>query len=165
MICNSKEPSVPLNISGHFPQRLIVCSQLVWDGNKSQLTTYQPIVYLIDWCRQDVCKLLVLPKNIMCNQQYLRLESTRKRTFYSWRLSKQLIHIYVCKEKFPLVIFPLKYSICWSPHRFEQKMIHSAVFTTVFFSALVWLTLRSLLYLPIDKGIETDTHTMIIHGV
>jgi len=42
-------------------------------------------------------------------------------------------------------------------------MIHSAVFTTVFFSALVWLTLRSLLYLPIDKGIERNTHTMI-HG-
>ena len=61
------------------------------------------------------------------------------------------------------MIFPLKYSICWSPHRFEQKMIHSAVFTTVFFSALVWLTLRSLLYLPIDKGIERNTHTMI-HG-
>ena len=58
MICNSEEPSVPLNISGHFPQRLIVCSQLVWDGNKS----YSVIAYLIDWCRQDVCKLLVLPK-------------------------------------------------------------------------------------------------------
>ena len=58
MICNSEEPSVPFNISGHFPQRLIVCSQLVWDGNKS----YSIIAYLIDLCRQDVCKLLVLPK-------------------------------------------------------------------------------------------------------
>ena len=55
MICNSEEPSVPLNISGHFPQRLVVCSQLVWDGNKSQLTAYQPIAHLINWCRQDVC--------------------------------------------------------------------------------------------------------------
>ena len=50
MICNSEEPSVPFNISGHFPQRLIVCSQLVWDGNKS----YSVIAYLIDAGRMFV---------------------------------------------------------------------------------------------------------------
>ena len=143
MICNSKEPSVPLNISGHFPQRLIVCSQLVWDGNKS----YSVIAHLIDWCRQDVCQLLVLPKNIMCSSNIsvsslrenapftvgafpnsLSIFSSAKKSFPWWYFHSNIqyvgVHIALSRRWFIQLFWPLFSSPLWFGSRWEVCCIY-----------------------------------------
>ena len=144
MICNSEEPSVPLNISGHFPQRLIVCFQLVWDRNQSQLTAYQPIVYLINWCRQDVCKLLLLPKNILCNisvpslwetapftvgafPNSLSIFTSAKKSF-SWYFHSNIqhvgVHFALSRRWFIQLFSPLFSSPLWFGSRWEVRCIY-----------------------------------------